>query len=270
MRRDSNRLHRFILRLAPAILIALVTGFFLFLQARPAAAQTDPPPDSPAPTANDSGPATESMNPDSWILIPEMPPDATQADYGEQYYRYVCQSCHGDVGRGLTAEWIAQWAPDDQNCWQTKCHAASHPPDGFTIPRYVPPIMGEDALLTYRTAFDLYNYIRNAMPFQAPGTMLEEEYWAVTAYLLRENEMGDLSAPLTPDRAVAMALHPEEPSAGANETNSTPNQMVTPAATPADSSIRPLLNAWPYWGGALVLLAALAFFAWRLLIHRSS
>ena len=267
MRSGSNHLQPFLSRLTLIIAFATATGFFLHLLALPVAAQAPTPTDAPTRSPAPTRPATESMNPDSWILIEELPEDAAQADFGEQYYIFVCQSCHGDEGRGLTAEWISKWAPNDQNCWQTKCHASSHPPDGFTIPYTVPPVVGEDTLLNFRTAFDLYNYIRHAMPYQAPGTMLDEEYWAVTAYLMRENQMGDLSEPLSPDNAVSMALRPGDAVFASPLTTEPP--AAEPTAVPGDLT-GSLDNAWPFLGGGLIVLLASGFLAWRLFSRRSS
>jgi cytochrome c len=37
--------------------------------------------------------------------------------------------------------------------------------------------------MKFATAAALHTFIRATMPFQAPGSLSEEEYWAVTAYL---------------------------------------------------------------------------------------
>lgn len=124
---------------------------------------------------------------ESWVTLPEMPPDATQADYGAEIYRLVCSTCHGDVGQGLTEDWLATMAPENQNCWQSKCHASNHPVDGFTFPKYVPPLVGDNIVTRYGTAADIYTFIRHNMPYQAPGDLLEEEYWQLTAFILRLN-----------------------------------------------------------------------------------
>lgn len=266
MRSGSKRFQQGVSRAALVISFSLATALLLSILSYPANAQTpDPTAEPTAPSK--TRPATKSMNPDSWILIEELPPDATQADYGEQYYIFVCQACHGDIGRGLTAEWLAQWAPQDQNCWQVKCHASSHPPDGFTIPYTVPPVIGDDALLTYRTAFDLYNYISHAMPYHAPGSMLDEEYWAVTAYLIRENRREELPEPLTPENAVSMVLRPGE-TAGVLSTPSSLPPTAVPTAQP-EPAARSLSETWPYWGGGLAVLIGAAVLIWRLLSRRS-
>lgn len=147
---------------------------------------------------------------DSWIILPEMPSNASQADVGAEIYRLVCSSCHGDEGQGLTDQWRAEWNPRDQNCWQSKCHSLNHPPDGFVLPHYVPPVIGPDTLSKFATALDLYNYTRVTMPWHDPGSMLDEEYWQVTAFLARENQVDLSDVPLDEERAAKLRLHPGE------------------------------------------------------------
>lgn len=123
----------------------------------------------------------------SWLILPEMPETATQADFGAEIYRLVCRDCHGDKGQGLTDEWRATWAPKDQNCWQSKCHAANHPINGFDLPRYVPAIIGPTALARFDTPVEIHEYILVNMPWHNPGSLTNEEYWQLTAFLVREN-----------------------------------------------------------------------------------
>ena len=47
-----------------------------------------------------------------------------------------------------------------------------------------PALAGSGALLKFRTAADLQAFIRAAMPYQDPGVLQDEEYWAITAYVL--------------------------------------------------------------------------------------
>jgi len=170
---------------------------------------------TPVPTATFASTSTPSPiavmaspTPHSWVLLPDLPSTATQADTGAEIYRLVCQDCHGNRGQGLTDEWRAQWAPQDQNCWQSKCHSLDHPPDGFTLPRYVPPLVGPGTLSQFKTALDLYYYIRITMPWQNPGSLQEAEYWQLTAFLARERHLtlGDL--PLDENRAKELFLSP--------------------------------------------------------------
>ena len=151
---------------------------------------------SPTPIATATPVATPvaTATRQSWLILPELPATASDADVGAEIYRLVCHSCHGNKGQGLTDEWRAEWNPKDQNCWQSKCHAGNHPPDGFILPREVPPIMGPGSLPHLDTTLALYNYIRVTMPWHSPGSLQDEEYRQLTAFLARERR----SDPLTP------------------------------------------------------------------------
>ena len=100
----------------------------------------------------------------------------------------MCSACHAHSGEGLTDAWRATWDPEDQNCWQSKCHAANHPPDGFELP-IAPAVVGRQALAPFQTATDLHDYIQARMPWQEPNSLTEEEGWAVTAYVIKLNRM---------------------------------------------------------------------------------
>jgi cytochrome c len=145
--------------------------------------------------------------PESWLRMPEMSDSATQADYGAEIYRLVCRDCHGDQGQGLTDQWRSTWAPEDQNCWQSRCHVGNHPPEGFLLPRYVPPIIGSGTLSNHETALDLYNYIRQRMPWHNPGSLQDWEYMQLTAFIARERAL-DLTLPLDEAAAAKLKLSP--------------------------------------------------------------
>lgn len=115
----------------------------------------------------------------------------TQADQGAQEYYQRCMVCHGDRGEGLTDEWRGALDPADQNCWQSGCHSPHHPPGGFEFPKYVPPVIGAGTLTQFKTAEGVFNFIKKAMPYQAPGSLPDETYWQLTAYLLRANGYSD-------------------------------------------------------------------------------
>jgi cytochrome c5 len=161
-----------------AILVAAVAGL-----AACAMAHSEPALSPPVPTM------TATPDRESWLILPDFPPTATQADVGAEIYRLVCQDCHGSRGQGLTADWRAEWAPEHQNCWQARCHAPGHPPEGFLLPRYVPPLLGPGSLARFETLLDLYDYVRTTMPWHNPGSLLEAEYWQITAYLARERRL---------------------------------------------------------------------------------
>ncbi len=175
---------------------------------------------------------------ESWLTLPDMPETATHANYGAEIYRLVCQDCHGGVGQGLTDEWRAEaFSPDDQNCWQSKCHNGTHPVDGFVLPKYVPPVAGEEALVRFETAFDLYNYIREAMPYHNRGSLLDIEYLQLTAFISELNGLDQVPAALDAMGAAEIVLHPNRPN-------------PTPIPTPEPAPQQATTPTW-LWGGAV-------------------
>lgn len=145
--------------------------------------------------------AHPGMAPQDRLDHPAMSDPPTQIELGHSEYWMSCMVCHGDRGQGLTEEWRSVLDPEDMNCWQSKCHAANHPPEGFQIPRTSPMVMGPGALLGYKTAEDLFEYLREDMPWPFPGLFQDDQYWQLTAYLLDANEV-DLGKPLVdPDKA---------------------------------------------------------------------
>ncbi len=140
------------------------------------------------------------------MVLSRLSADASETEKGREIYRLVCKACHGSGGQGLTEAWRNEWAPEDQNCWQSKCHAANHPPEGFILPRYVPALIGPNTLVRFETALDLFEYIRSQMPWQAPGSLTDEEYWQLTAYLALEHDIVLDDRPLTAERAARLLL----------------------------------------------------------------
>lgn len=133
------------------------------------------------------------------LAPPPMPDNPTQADHGAQTYYQICMACHGDRGQGLTDEWRSAWAPGDQNCWQSRCHAANHPPQGFDLPHFAPPVIGAGTLARFETAGNLNEFICERMPWQAPSTLDERECWQLTAFLLRANGISLVNTLLSVD-----------------------------------------------------------------------
>jgi hypothetical protein len=143
----------------------------------------------------DSVTAHPGMAPHERLEHPPMSDPPTQIELGHSEYWMSCMVCHGDRGQGLTEEWRSVLDPADMNCWQSKCHAPNHPPYGFQIPRTSPLIIGSGALLGYETAEDLFEYLSTTMPWPFPGLFQDEQYWALTAFLLDANGV-DLGKPL--------------------------------------------------------------------------
>jgi mono/diheme cytochrome c family protein len=155
---------------------------------------------------------------------------------GAQVFQKWCSSCHGDRGQGLTPEWRAEWPAGKQNCWQSKCHAGNHPPDGFSFPKNVPALIGPNALTKFTTAQDLYVYTREAMPYWSPNLLTDAEYQAITVFLVEENyaERGFSPPVLLPADLMAVSLHPD---AKAEEKSETPPKVSLP--TPGSEASSP-------------------------------
>jgi len=137
----------------------------------------------------------------SRMAPPFMSDPPTHLEWGRYNYWLSCMVCHGDRGQGLTDEWrLANGDPNGENCWQARCHAASHPPEGFEFPRYIPPVISEYSLLRFATVGDLQRYMKETMPWYAPGLLDDETYWQLAAYLADAN--GVQEDPENPDWAV--------------------------------------------------------------------
>lgn len=133
--------------------------------------------------------------------------EPTQVDRGKATYSHYCSACHGDVGQGLTDEWRSTWPPEDQNCWQSKCHALNHPPEGFIFPKKVPALIGPGTLTRFQTALQLQGFIRGAMPYYQPGLLSNDQYWDIAAFLSDAHGV-PLKDELTPANAGAVLLQP--------------------------------------------------------------
>jgi len=133
--------------------------FAALLIALPAAAQSPRlgQPISPA----DIAPWDISIGPDGAGL----PPGRGSPAQGETVYQAKCQSCHGDKGAGK---------PNDTLVGGIGTLLAGKVPVR-TVGSYWP----------YATT--LFDYVRRAMPFQAPKSLSPDEAYAVSAYILSLN-----------------------------------------------------------------------------------
>ena len=193
------------------------------------------------------------------LAEPTLPVNPGQADLGAVDYWLVCMVCHGDRGQGLTEEWRAVTGPEEMNCWQSKCHASNHPPEGFVLPRYAPQVIGTGSLARFNTAADLHRYISEKMPWQAPGALDDERYWRLTAFLIRANNLKLGTEPLSPDNAHQVILR-EGISEGFSTqgSNNIPDVDAIGARTDHLESDQTLSVEWYWWlGGALLLIGAI-------------
>ena len=95
-----------------------------------------------------------------------LPPGSGSAVGGRTIYLAQCAQCHGAGGTG---------GPNDRLVGGRGSLGSSQPVK--TVGSYWP----------YATT--LFDYVRRAMPYPAPGILSDEEAYAVTAYILYLNEI---------------------------------------------------------------------------------
>lgn len=191
------------------------------------------------------------------LAEPTLPAVPSQADHGAQLYWLYCLPCHGDVGQGLTDEFRDTYPPEDNNCWGRGCHGKYPYEGGFTLPTTVPPLIGPGALTKFATVANLNGFIRAAMPFEDPGVLTEDEYWQVTAFILREN---GISYPNQLDASNAgQILLPSYQSTS------------SPPSTPVPSSSSLLMaNPVNWWVFLLIFLLGGIMFLWHTLRRKQN
>ncbi len=181
------------------------------------------------------------------LAIPELPENPTQVDIGRVSYFYNCMPCHGDRGQGLTDEFRETWVEDHQNCWARGCHSGRAGEEGFPIPTVVPAVAVEPgALQSFTSSAALHSYLEETHPPQQPGVLPEEDYWALTAFLLAEN--GRLSPGPDLGPALTRPTATRSPTATPTPTASpTAAPMATTTPTAAPSAPAPSASNTPIW-----------------------
>ncbi|MBZ5707997.1 c-type cytochrome [Nannocystis pusilla] len=114
----------------------------------------------------------------------EAPSFAAQARRGQALYGEHCASCHGASGEGGRA----------------------------------PALVGESALpqaasggqrdVEFRTAGDVFQWMKAHMPPNAPGSLGDAAYLDILAFDLQANNIDPGPAPLDADSAAQVVLHP--------------------------------------------------------------
>lgn len=105
----------------------------------------------------------------SFTVLPNgegLPDGSGTAATGEALYRVNCLACHGEDGQDGVNDRLAGGLGTIHSKMPVK-----------TVGSYWP----------YATT--LFDYIRRAMPFQAPGSLTNDEMYALTAYILYLNEI---------------------------------------------------------------------------------
>lgn len=97
---------------------------------------------------------------------------------GKVLYADQCEQCHGTDGIGGPFGSLVGRLPDDAFPF------GRDPAIEKTVGNYWP----------YATT--LFDYVRRAMPFDAPGSLSNEDVYSLVAYLLQENEIIEPGTPL--------------------------------------------------------------------------
>ena len=135
----------------------------------------------------------------------------TQSGHGHDVFYVFCSPCHGDVGQGLTDEYRQRaYPPEDVNCWKSGCHGARPYEDGFALPQTVPALIGPNTLTKFATARNLFDFMRAAMPFNKPGSLSEEQYLQLLAYLLEQNKFVPAGTQFDLNTLQQISLRPEQ------------------------------------------------------------
>lgn len=96
-----------------------------------------------------------------------LPPGSGTAKIGEEIYAQQCASCHGDFGEGMERYPALIGGRGSLGAEGARRTVGSYWP-------YAPGV---------------FDYIRRAMPYTAPQSLSNDEYYAVTAYVLFLNEI---------------------------------------------------------------------------------
>jgi mono/diheme cytochrome c family protein len=108
-----------------------------------------------------------------------LPPGSGSAREGAPIYAQKCASCHGVNGEGGPADALVGAAPKETAPFGPEYERGRNggPDVPFTIGNYWP----------YATT--IFDYVRRAMPANAPGSLTANETYALTAWLLARNDI---------------------------------------------------------------------------------
>ena len=109
---------------------------------------------------------------------------------GAELYRQKCAMCHGQKGEGIAPVYPALVGRD--------------PRQGFPFGTDWKIVKTVGNYWPYSTT--LFDYIRRAMPYTAPGSLTNDEVYALTAHLLAANEIIPEDAALDAAALVAVKM----------------------------------------------------------------
>lgn len=111
-----------------------------------------------------------------------------QAAEGQKLYGAHCASCHGASGEGKTAPAVVGVAK------------GALPLD--------PPPTAKVRKTQFKTAADIAAFVVKNMPADAPGSLVEEQYWDILAFDLKANGVDLGSKKLDAASAAEVVIHP--------------------------------------------------------------
>ena len=139
---------------------------------------------------------------------------AAQLERGHAVYAFHCTTCHGATGQGF--EEARSVFPDDHyHC--IRCHAPANPPvmtqaeidrtqSVFSLGN-APGLADAEALARFGSAAGLHGYVRATMPRWNPGSLDDDEFLDVTAFVLHlAGLLPDDVSPLTHEGLATVAL----------------------------------------------------------------
>jgi cytochrome c len=103
----------------------------------------------------------------------ELPAGKGSVSQGAMVYGAKCASCHGVRGEGIAPAYPKL--------------VGREPRDGFPFGR--DPALVKTVGNYWPYATTIFDYVRRAMPFLQPGSLTNDEVYAVTAWLLAQNEI---------------------------------------------------------------------------------
>ena len=128
----------------------------------------------------------ETVSEIDYVVLPDgsgLPDGNGSVDEGARVYATHCLACHGDKGQG---------GPNDRLAGGHGSIDSARPVK--TLGSYWP----------YATT--VFDYVRRAMPYQAPGSLSDNEVYGLTAYLLYVNGIVDESVRLDADSLPAVKM----------------------------------------------------------------
>lgn len=117
-----------------------------------------------------------------------LPKGAGSAKEGKQIFQQKCAACHGVSLEGGIADRLIGGRGTLVNNDPTKA-----------------PVKTVESYWPYATT--LFDYIKRAMPFNAPGSLTNNEVYALSAYILSEGKIIDATATLS-DKTLANVRMP--------------------------------------------------------------